>query len=91
MTDTAFEIELRKSGKTLAVPADKTILQVLNDNGVYVATSCEDGICGTCVTPVLEGTPDHRDDYLSDDEKAANNQINVCVSRATSPKLVLDL
>ncbi len=91
MSNSPFEVELRKSGKTLGVPADKTILQVLNENGVYVATSCEDGICGTCVTPVLAGTPDHRDDYQSDAEKAANDQINVCVSRSKSDKLVLDL
>lgn len=91
MSNSPFEVELKKSGKTFSVPADKSILQVLNENGVYVASSCEDGICGTCVTPVLAGTPDHRDEFQSDDEKAANDQINICVSRSKSDKLVLDI
>jgi vanillate O-demethylase ferredoxin subunit len=89
--NTPFDVELKSSGKSFTVPADKSILQVLNENGVYVASSCEDGICGTCVTGVISGTPDHRDEFQSDEEKAANNQINVCVSRAKTPKLVLDL
>jgi vanillate O-demethylase ferredoxin subunit len=89
--NTPFEVEVKSTGKTFKIPADKSILQVLNENGVYVASSCEDGVCGTCVTGVVSGTPEHRDDFQSDDEKAANNQINVCVSRAKSPKLVLDL
>lgn len=91
MADSAFTVELKKSGKSFEIPADKTILAVLNENGVYVPTSCEDGICGTCLTGVIEGTPDHRDDSQTDAEKAANTHINVCVSRAKSAKLVLDL
>ncbi len=91
MANLTFRVELRKSGKTLDIPADKSILNVLNENGVYVPSSCEDGICGTCLTPVIEGTPDHRDDSQTDEEKAANTHINVCVSRAKGDKLVLDL
>ena len=91
MANLTFRVELRKSRKTLDIPADKSILNVLNENGVYVPSSCEDGICGTCLTPVIEGTPDHRDDSQTDEEKAANTHINVCVSRAKGDKLVLDL
>ncbi|MEX2320790.1 MAG: 2Fe-2S iron-sulfur cluster binding domain-containing protein [Saccharospirillum sp.] len=54
-------------------------------------TSCEQGICGTCLTKVLEGTPEHRDRYLDDDEHAANDQMTVCCSRSKTPLLVLDL
>jgi vanillate O-demethylase ferredoxin subunit len=91
MSSTPFEVELKRSGKVFTVPPDKTVLQVLTENGIYVASSCEEGICGTCVTTVLEGIPDHRDDYQTDEEKAANTQMNICVSRALSPRIVLDL
>ena len=91
MRDTDFEIHLARSGLTLAVPATKSILEVLQENGVYVPTSCETGVCGTCLTPILEGAPDHRDDYQMDDEKAANTHIALCISRASSGRLVLDL
>jgi len=87
----AFEIELASSGQVLAVPADKSITQVLAEHGIEVATSCEQGVCGTCVTRVLEGEPDHRDYFLTAEEQAAGDQITPCCSRAKSGRLVLDL
>ena len=87
----AFEIEIASSGQVLVVPADRTATQVLAEHGVEVATSCEQGVCGTCVTRVLEGVPDHRDFYLTADEQAANDQITLCCSRAKTKRLVLDL
>jgi vanillate O-demethylase ferredoxin subunit len=87
----AFEIEIASSGQVLTVPADKTATQVLAEHGIEVATSCEQGVCGTCVTRVLEGAPDHRDFFLTAEEQAANDQITLCCSRAKTPRLVLDL
>jgi len=87
----AFEVELASSGQVLAVPADKTLTEVLAAHGIEVATSCEQGVCGTCVTRVLEGEPDHRDYFLSAEEQAANDQMTPCCSRARTARLVLDL
>ncbi|MGZ3275651.1 MAG: PDR/VanB family oxidoreductase, partial [Caulobacteraceae bacterium] len=87
----AFEVEIASSGQVLAVPADKTVTQVLAEHGIEVATSCEQGVCGTCVTRVLEGVPDHRDFFLTAQEQAANDQITLCCSRARTSRLVLDL
>ncbi len=87
----AFEIELARTGITLAVPADCSIIEVLEEAGVQVPFSCEEGICGTCRTTVLAGVPDHHDSVLSADEQASGNSMTVCVSRARSPRLVLDL
>lgn len=89
--DGAFEVELRHSGKVFAVPADKTILDVLEEAGCDPMYDCKRGECGVCQATVLEGTPDHRDYYLSDAEKAKGNVIQICVSRAKSARLVLDL
>jgi ferredoxin-NADP reductase len=87
-----FEIELAQSGLTLTVPADKTILEVLNENGIEVIKVCEEGYCGTCQVPLLGGKADHRDEVLDDDEKASNTLIQVCISRAMpGEKLILDL
>jgi ferredoxin-NADP reductase len=91
VVDEAFEIELAQSGQTLTVPADKSVLEVLENNGVSVLSSCRSGICGTCETTVLEGLPDHRDSVLSDEERAANETMMVCVSRCVGRGLVLDL
>lgn len=91
MSETHFEIHLARSGLTLEVPATKSILEVLQENGVYVPTSCETGVCGTCLTRLLEGVADHRDDYQMDDEKAANTYVALCISRAVTDRLVLDL
>ncbi len=89
--DRAFEVRLASTGTTYTIPADKTIVAALQDQGVEVMVSCEQGVCGTCLTRVLEGTCDHRDMYLTDDEKARNDQLLPCCSRAKSPLLVLDL
>lgn len=89
--DRAFELELRQSGKRLAVPADKTILEVLESAGCDPMYDCRRGECGVCTATVLEGTPDHRDYFLSDAEKAGGKMIQICISRARSARLVLDL
>ena len=87
----AFEVELATSGQTLTVPPDKSILEVVEDGGVAVLSSCREGTCGTCETAVLDGEVDHRDSLLTPDEQAANDTMFICVSRAAGPKLVLDL
>ncbi|SEB18802.1 PDR/VanB family oxidoreductase [Variovorax sp. YR216] len=86
-----YEVRLARSGKTLGVEAGKTLLDTLLDAGVPIQYACSQGVCGTCSTPVLEGTPDHRDDYLSNEEKAANQAIMVCCSGSLTPRLVLDI
>ncbi len=87
----SFEVALARSALTLQVPAGRTILEVLQENGVDAPSSCEQGACGTCLTTVIEGEPDHQDVYLSDGEKAAKDRIITCVSRAKSRRLVLDI
>ncbi|WP_034300558.1 PDR/VanB family oxidoreductase [Herbaspirillum sp. RV1423] len=89
--DAAFDIRLASSGKVMQVPPGVSIVDVLSQAGICIDTSCREGICGTCVVPLLEGEPDHRDNCLSKKEKAANDQICTCVSRARSGLLVLDL
>jgi vanillate O-demethylase ferredoxin subunit len=69
----------------------QTIYQALAEVGIDIEISCEQGVCGTCLCDVLEGEPDHRDVYLTADEKAANDTILVCCSRSKSPRLVLDI
>jgi vanillate O-demethylase ferredoxin subunit len=86
-----FEVRLAKSGRTLAVAPGKTILETLLDAGLPVSYACSEGTCGTCETAVIEGLPDHRDVYLTDEEHAANKQIMICCSGAKTPLLVLDL
>ena len=88
--DHGFEVEL-DTGEVYTVPADQTIAEVLEAAGVPLETSCREGICGTCVLRVLGGEPDHRDHCLSAKEKAAGDQIAACVSRAKSPRLVVEL
>jgi vanillate O-demethylase ferredoxin subunit len=87
----SFEVVAARSGKTVQVAAGQTILEALAGVGIKIEISCEQGVCGTCVCDVIEGEPDHRDVYLTDDEKADNDQILVCCSRAKSQKLVLDI
>ena len=86
-----FLVKLARSGRQCVVPPDKSIVRALEEVGVYVETSCEQGVCGTCLTGVLDGVPDHRDVFLTDEEKAANDRMLVCVGRARSDVLVLDL
>jgi ferredoxin-NADP reductase len=90
-TDAPFEIELRRSGKVLEVPTDRTVLSVLQEAVPSMVSSCEEGYCGTCQTIVVDGVPDHRDSYLSEEERALGDCMMVCVSRAKTPRLVLDL
>ena len=87
----AFEVVLRRSELTLSVPPDRSILSVVEEAGVGVLSSCAEGTCGTCETPVLEGVPDHRDSVLDDSERQAGDCMMICVSRSTTPRLVLDL
>lgn len=89
--DTSFEVKIASTGKSFTVPADKSITQVLDENGVFVPVSCEEGVCGTCLVRVLEGEPEHRDLYLTDAEHVANDQMTPCCSRSKSPVLVLDI
>lgn len=89
--DRPFELYLKRSGLVLQVPAELTALQALEAAGVAVDSSCEQGICGSCLTPVLEGEPEHRDQFLTDAERALNDQFTPCCSRAQSARLVLDL
>lgn len=89
--DAAFEVKLASSGRVIPVAADRTVVEALRDHGIEVPTSCEQGVCGTCLTRVLEGIPDHRDMYFTEAERAANDQFLPCCSRARSPRLVLDL
>jgi ferredoxin-NADP reductase len=87
----SFEVELTLAGRTLTVPQGRSILEVVEDAGVEVLSSCREGTCGTCETAVLGGTVDHRDSLLTPEEQAANDTMFICVSRATCPKLLLEL
>jgi vanillate O-demethylase ferredoxin subunit len=89
--DGSFEVRLASSGKVVQVPKDQTITQALLKAGIEVLTSCEQGVCGTCITRVLEGIPDHRDLYFTPEEQAKNDQFTPCCSRSKTPLLVLDL
>jgi vanillate O-demethylase ferredoxin subunit len=89
--DRAFQVKLASSGAVYEVPADCTVVQALQKHGVEILVSCEQGVCGTCITRVLEGECDHRDLYFTDEEKAKNDQFTPCCSRAKSTVLVLDL
>ncbi|MFI7344533.1 PDR/VanB family oxidoreductase [Streptomyces sp. NPDC050085] len=87
-----FEVECRASGLTLTVGPGTSVLEAAEQAGLDVAHSCRDGICGSCETRVLDGTPDHRDFLLSAAERAANASMMICVSRcASGSRLVLDL
>ncbi|MFJ9057793.1 PDR/VanB family oxidoreductase [Streptomyces sp. NPDC102409] len=89
--DEAFQVECRTSGLTLTVGAGTSVLEAAESAGLAVESSCRDGICGSCETRVLEGTPDHRDFLLSEAERAAGASMMICVSRCASGRLVLDL
>lgn len=87
---TAFHVELHRSGLIIDVPADRTILHAVRDVAPGIPTGCEQGICGACRATVLAGEPEHRDDLLSSAERAAGAML-ICVSRARSERLTLDL
>ena len=90
-TDAGFEVKLASSGRIIQIAKDQTVTQALAAAGVEVQTACEQGVCGTCLTRVLEGVPDHKDQYLTPDEQAANDQFTPCCSRSKTSMLVLDL
>jgi vanillate O-demethylase ferredoxin subunit len=89
--DHAFTVHLARSDRTLNVPAGVSLLQTLREHRIDVPTSCEQGVCGTCRTRVLDGTPLHRDAFLTPQERAAGDCMMVCVSRASGAALTLDL
>jgi vanillate O-demethylase ferredoxin subunit len=89
--DIGFDVCLHRSGRTITVPPGETILDMLLDAGINVSFSCAEGVCGTCETKVIDGIPDHRDTFLTDEEKADNSKIMICCSRSKSPVLTLDL
>ena len=84
-------MKLASSGRVVTVGKDQTVVDALAAAGVDVPTSCQQGVCGTCLTRVLEGVPDHKDLYLTPEEQAANDQFTPCCSRSKTPLLVLDL
>ncbi|AMV48698.1 PDR/VanB family oxidoreductase [Paraburkholderia caribensis] len=90
-TARAFSVRLARSGKLVSVSERETVVQALAAHGVCIETSCEQGVCGTCLTRVLAGDPEHRDLYLTDDERARNDQFLPCCSRSHTDELVLDL
>jgi len=89
--DQAFDVKLASSGKVICIPAGVTVIKALAEHGIDIQVACEQGVCGTCLTRVIDGEPDHRDVYLTDDERAANDMFTPCCSRAKSAVLVLDL
>lgn len=86
-----YTVVLHRSNRSVAVEAGKTLLDALLDENVSVPYACSNGICGTCMTRVISGVPDHRDEFLSEEEKKAGNCMLVCCSGSKSPELVLDL
>jgi vanillate monooxygenase ferredoxin subunit len=86
-----FEVYLEQQGKSITIPSHMSITDVLGENGIEVEMSCEQGICGTCLTKVLDGVPDHQDQFLSEEEQAQNDQMLICVSRCRGKRLVLDI
>ena len=89
--DGSFEVQIASTGAVIRVEPNRSVVAALAAAGIEVPTSCEQGVCGTCLTRVLEGTPDHRDMYLTPQEQARGDQFTPCCSRAKSARLVLDL
>jgi ferredoxin-NADP reductase len=89
--NTTFEVHFEYSDVEATVPANKSILEVALEAGIDLPSSCREGTCGTCETVVLEGVPDHRDSYLTDQERAEGELIMPCSSRSKTPRIVLDL
>jgi vanillate monooxygenase ferredoxin subunit len=89
--NTSFTIKIASTGALITVSADQTVVQALASGGIELPTSCEQGVCGTCLTGIKEGIPDHRDMYLSGEEQDANDQFTPCCSRSKSSILTLDL
>ena len=91
MSDTSFQVVLERTGRTFDIPADASILEVLELEGIAVPSSCQQGVCGTCETRVLGGEIDHRDMVLTAYEKSSGQSMMICCSRAKGPSLTLDL
>ncbi|MGV3572909.1 MAG: PDR/VanB family oxidoreductase [Ramlibacter sp.] len=89
--DGSFQVKIASSGQVYDIGAEETVVHALQKHGVEILVSCEQGVCGTCITRVLEGECDHRDLYFTDEEKAKHDQFTPCCSRAKSKVLVLDL
>jgi vanillate O-demethylase ferredoxin subunit len=89
--DEGFDVVIRSSGAVFRVEAGQSVADALRSKGIPVATSCEQGVCGTCLTGVLEGSVEHRDLFLTPEEQDRGNAFLPCVSRARSAQLVLDL
>lgn len=89
--DGDFEVEFTLSGVTATVSPDRSILEVAEENGIFVLSSCQEGTCGTCETPVIDGVVDHRDSILTPAERERGDVMYVCVSRAACPRLVVEL
>jgi len=89
--DGAFEVKIASTGRIFTIPADQSVVSVLQEHGIDIPLSCEQGVCGTCLTRVLSGIPDHRDIFMTDDEHARHDQFTPCCSRSKSSRLVLDL
>ncbi|KEA64693.1 Flavodoxin reductases (ferredoxin-NADPH reductases) family 1 [Marinobacterium lacunae] len=89
--DSTFEVQLASSGDVIEIPADRSVLEVLLERDIDIPFACENGVCGTCVTRLLEGEPDHRDMFLTPEEKATNEEFAPCCSRSKSKRLVLDI
>lgn len=87
----SFEVELKRSGITLTVPPERSILSMVAEAGIPTLSACQEGTCGTCETAVIEGIPEHRDSILDEDERAANDYMMICCSRSCTKRLVLDL
>lgn len=87
----SFEVSCQRSGITFTVPADRSVLDVGNEHGLGILSSCREGVCGTCEVGVIEGDLEHRDSVLSEEERAAGEFMMTCVSRSLSPRLVLDI
>ena len=87
--DTEFDLVIENLDRRFTIPKGRTIIQVLRENKVFVPTSCTEGYCGVCETEVISGIPDHRDEYLSWERRAANSAIMVCCSRSKTPELVV--
>ncbi|MDR3454744.1 MAG: PDR/VanB family oxidoreductase [Rhodoferax sp.] len=87
----AFEVVLARSGRSVRVNSEESILDALLREGLALDCSCREGVCGSCEQRVLQGVPDHRDAVLTADERRQNTHMMICVSRATTPTIMLDL
>ena len=87
----SFDVQIASTGRIINIPANCSVVAALTSAGITIDTSCEQGVCGTCITRVIDGTPDHQDLFLTAEERARNDQFLPCCSRSKSARLVLDL